>query len=69
MGGLRALYHDKAGLVRLETLQWKPELGAWVQGHGDQGRWSDRRAAAAYRAFFAAQAASKDLRKAAVQRK
>ena len=46
MEGLRVLYRDEQGLAHLRTLQWKlrqkPQLGAWVQGHDDQGRWSDK---------------------------
>ena len=47
MKGLRVLYRDKQDFAHLITLQWKPQLVAWVQGHDDQGRWSDKRAAAA----------------------
>ena len=52
------------GPAHLRTLQWKPQLGAWVQGYGDQGRWSDKRAAA-YKAVCA-QAILRDRRKAEV---
>ena len=48
------------------ALQWKPQLGAWVQGHDDQGRWSDKRAAAAYKTVCAAKAILRDRRKAEV---
>jgi len=37
-----------------------------VQGHDDQDRWSDKRAAAAYRTVCAAQAILRDRRKAEV---
>ena len=67
VGWLRVLYHNEVGPAQLKALQWKSQLGAWVQGHDDQGRWSDGRVAAAHRTAFAAQAVSKDLRKAAVQ--
>ena len=66
MEGLRVLYRDEQGLAHLRTLQWKPQLGAWVLRHDDQGRWSDKRAAAAYRAVCAAQAILRDRRKAEV---
>ena len=66
MEGLRVLYRDEQGLAHLRTLQWKPQLGAWVQGYDDQGRWSDKRAAAAYKAVCAAQAILRDRRKAEV---
>jgi len=64
MEGLRVLYRDEQGLAHLRTLQWKPQLGAWVKGYDDQGRWSDKRAAAAYKAVCAAQAILRDRRKA-----
>ena len=38
MDGLRVLYHDEPGLAQLKTLQWKPQLGAWVQGYDDHYR-------------------------------
>lgn len=66
MEGLRVLYRDEQGLAHLRTLQWKPQLGAWVQGYDDQGRWSDKRAAAAYKTVCAAQAILRDRRKAEV---
>jgi len=47
-------------------LQWKPQLRAWVQGYDDQGRWSDKRAAAAHKTVCAAQAILRDRRKAEV---
>jgi len=37
-----------------------------VQGHDDQGQWSDKRAAAAYKTVCAAQAILRDRRKAEV---
>ena len=37
-----------------------------MQGYDDQGRWSDKRAAAAYKTVFAAQAILRDRRKAEV---
>ena len=66
MKGLRVLYRDEQGLAHLRTLQWKPQLGAWVQGHDNQGRWSDKRAAAAYKIACAVQAILRDRRKAEV---
>ena len=32
MEGLRVLYRDEQGLAHLRALQWKPQLGARVQG-------------------------------------
>ena len=64
MEGLRVLYRDEQGLAHLRTLQWKPQLGAWVQGYDDQGRWSDKRAAAAYKTVCAAQAILRDRKRA-----
>ena len=66
MEGLRVLYRDEQGLAHLRTLQWKPQLGAWVQGYDYQDRWSDKRAAAAYKTVCAAQAILRDHRKAEV---
>ena len=66
MEGLRVLYRDEQGLEHLRTLQWKPQLGAWVQEHDDQDRWSDKRAAAAHMAVCAAQAILRNRRKAEV---
>jgi len=66
MEGLRVLYRDKQGLAHLRTLQWKLQLGAWVQEYDDQCRWSDKRAAAAYKTVCAAQATLRDRRNAEV---
>ena len=64
--GPRVLYRDEQGLAHQRTLQWKPQLRAWVQGFDDQGRWSDKRAAAAKKTVCAAQAILRDRRKAEV---
>jgi len=66
MEGLRVLYRDEQGLAHLRTLQWKPQLGAWVNGYDDQGRWSDKRAASAYKTVCAAKAILRDRCKAEV---
>ena len=66
MEGLRVLYRDEQGLAHLRTPQWKPQLGARVQGYDDQGRWSDKRAAEAYKTVCAAQTILRDRRKAEV---
>ena len=66
MVGLRVLSRDEQGLAHLRTLQWKPQLGAWVLRHDDQGRWSDKRAAAAYETVCVAQAILRDRCKAEV---
>ena len=67
MDGLRLLYRDDAGIAQLKTLQWKPQLGAWVQGYNDSGRWDDAQAAEAFKTVYAAQAASKERHKQAEQ--
>ena len=67
--GLRLLYRDDAGIAQLKTLQWKPQLGAWVQGYDDSGRWGDAQAAEAFKTVYAAQAASKERHKQAEQTK
>ena len=50
----------------LPLLPLPPPARRWVRGYEDQGRWSDKRAAAAYKTVCAAQAILRDRRKAEV---